>query len=288
MHLFFLSSWFGVFERNRDRVTRQHYYFQLRENVLRHGQPATEESFFRLAALALQAELGDYDADRHRGAYFDPQHYFPQWVRTFDFDHLAKNVSLIVYGFHRFWNAWEWTTWCRTCRPCIEITSACRRDPPSCCTSVKLPAVTPITDCTCTGCAVPKRTDTADPWSGVRNESTAAASREPWTDPPARGHWTERVPNTSRLWNTKGRRRAKVWNAIRANRGLWNGRRPTLRPCRPADRRTSARRMCTATLEPCGSASAAEESTFTRYAPPNQRPERGIADVKPLFQDLIV
>lgn len=66
---------------DRDRVTRQHYYYQLRENVLRHGQPATEESFFRLAALALQAELGDYDPERHRAAYFDTQLYFPQWVR---------------------------------------------------------------------------------------------------------------------------------------------------------------------------------------------------------------
>lgn len=65
----------------RDRVTRQHYYYQLRENVLRHGQPATEESFFRLAALALQAELGDYDPERHRAAYFDTQLYFPQWVK---------------------------------------------------------------------------------------------------------------------------------------------------------------------------------------------------------------
>ena len=64
----------------RDRVTRQHYYYQLRENVLRHGQPATEESFFRLAAVALQAELGDYEPDRHRGAYFEPLLYFPQWV----------------------------------------------------------------------------------------------------------------------------------------------------------------------------------------------------------------
>jgi len=65
---------------SRERVTRQHYYFQLRENVLRMGQPATEESFFRLAALALQAELGDYDPERHRGAYFDTQLFFPQWV----------------------------------------------------------------------------------------------------------------------------------------------------------------------------------------------------------------
>ena len=63
-------------------MTRQHYYYQLRENVLRHGQPATEESFFRLAALALQAELGDYDPDRHRAAYFDTQLYFPQWVNN--------------------------------------------------------------------------------------------------------------------------------------------------------------------------------------------------------------
>lgn len=61
-------------------MTREHYYYQLRENVLRHGQPATEESFFRLAALALQAELGDHDPERHRGAYFDTQLYFPQWV----------------------------------------------------------------------------------------------------------------------------------------------------------------------------------------------------------------
>ena len=81
--------WFG-----RDRVTRQHYYFQLRENVLRHGQPATEESFFRLAALALQAELGDYEPERHRGAYFDPQLYFPQWVRLSLSLYLSLSLSL--------------------------------------------------------------------------------------------------------------------------------------------------------------------------------------------------
>ncbi|EFX80952.1 hypothetical protein DAPPUDRAFT_318159 [Daphnia pulex] len=77
----------------RDRVTRQHYYYQLRENVLRHGQPATEESFFRLAALALQAELGDYDPERHRAAYFDTQLYFPQWIlERVGVDYVVQNM----------------------------------------------------------------------------------------------------------------------------------------------------------------------------------------------------
>ena len=88
-------------------MTRQHYYYQLRENVLRHGQPATEESFFRLAALALQAELGDYDPERHRAAYFDTQLYFPQWVNKktkkenyenlFFFFRVRKSKILVAY-----------------------------------------------------------------------------------------------------------------------------------------------------------------------------------------------
>jgi hypothetical protein len=103
-------------------VTRQHYYYQLRENVLRHGQPATEESFFRLAALALQAELGDYDPERHRAAYFDTQLYFPQWVNKktkkenyenlFFFFRVRKSKILVAYTEkkvenekHAFWPA---------------------------------------------------------------------------------------------------------------------------------------------------------------------------------------
>ncbi|XP_078672112.1 FERM domain-containing protein 6-like isoform X3 [Branchiostoma floridae x Branchiostoma belcheri] len=65
----------------RDRVSRQHYYWQLRQNVTQSFLgPPQEEAFFVLAALALQADMGNFSTDKHKGQYFQPSKYFPQWV----------------------------------------------------------------------------------------------------------------------------------------------------------------------------------------------------------------
>ncbi|XP_066282253.1 FERM domain-containing protein 6-like isoform X2 [Branchiostoma lanceolatum] len=65
----------------RDRVSRQHYFWQLRQNVTQSFLgPPQEEAFFVLAALALQADMGNFSTEKHKGQYFQPSKYFPQWV----------------------------------------------------------------------------------------------------------------------------------------------------------------------------------------------------------------
>lgn len=63
-----------------EKVVRHHYYLQLRENVKNYSQPISEEKSFLLAALALQADLGNYDEEKHKNRYFDIGNYFPSWV----------------------------------------------------------------------------------------------------------------------------------------------------------------------------------------------------------------
>ena len=41
-----------------------------------------EEAYFLLAAYGLQADLGNHRGLAHAGRYFQPQAYFPQWVRV--------------------------------------------------------------------------------------------------------------------------------------------------------------------------------------------------------------
>ena len=63
----------------RDRVSRHHYYLQLRENVLVHRQTCSVDTCLLLAGWALQADVGDF-ADTGGAAYFQPVEYFPKWV----------------------------------------------------------------------------------------------------------------------------------------------------------------------------------------------------------------
>ncbi|KAG8193946.1 hypothetical protein JTE90_011496 [Oedothorax gibbosus] len=63
-----------------EKIVRHHYYLQLRENLKHYCQPISEEKSFLLAALALQADLGNYSADRHKDRYFDIASYFPPWI----------------------------------------------------------------------------------------------------------------------------------------------------------------------------------------------------------------
>jgi len=67
----------------REKVTRLQYYLQLRDNLLHFNQSVSEEKCFLLAGLALQADFGNFDHERHVGAYFDPREFFPAWVSQF-------------------------------------------------------------------------------------------------------------------------------------------------------------------------------------------------------------
>lgn len=49
--------------------------------MLRSQCAHREEAYFLLAAYGLQADLGNYREPAHSGRYFEPQAYFPQWVR---------------------------------------------------------------------------------------------------------------------------------------------------------------------------------------------------------------
>ena len=64
----------------RERVTRHQYYLQLRDNLVTAAQVCGAERCFLLAAYALQADLGSYNAHKHARTYFEPREYFPAWV----------------------------------------------------------------------------------------------------------------------------------------------------------------------------------------------------------------
>ena len=65
----------------RQQATRHQYYLQLRKDVLEGGVYVHEETAMLLASYALQAEVGDYNANIHGVDYFLPEHYMPQRVR---------------------------------------------------------------------------------------------------------------------------------------------------------------------------------------------------------------
>lgn len=81
---------------NSDETTRHHYYLQLRDNVVRHGggieswqgqHPLQSANVYgpllSLAGLALQADHGDYNEERHgrrMQAYCKPSEYLPAHV----------------------------------------------------------------------------------------------------------------------------------------------------------------------------------------------------------------
>ncbi len=63
-----------------DRVARYYYYWHLRKQVLQSQCIQREEAYFLMAAFALQADLGNFKRNKHFGAYFQPEVYFPSWV----------------------------------------------------------------------------------------------------------------------------------------------------------------------------------------------------------------
>lgn len=69
-----------------DRTARYYYYWHLRKQTLLSQSTVREEAYFLLASYALQADLGNFKKNKHHGKYFDPEAYFPPWVRwSFDF-----------------------------------------------------------------------------------------------------------------------------------------------------------------------------------------------------------
>ncbi|ROL45025.1 FERM domain-containing protein 6 [Anabarilius grahami] len=63
-----------------DRMARYYYYWHLRKQLLQSQCIQREEAYFLLAAFALQADLGNFKRNKHFGAYFQPEAYFPSWV----------------------------------------------------------------------------------------------------------------------------------------------------------------------------------------------------------------
>ena len=69
-----------MFVVNRDPESRYLYYIQLKENFLNINHNISQERYFTLAALALQADYGNFNHETHKGNYFDINLYFPKWV----------------------------------------------------------------------------------------------------------------------------------------------------------------------------------------------------------------
>ncbi|XP_071336822.1 tyrosine-protein phosphatase non-receptor type 13 isoform X2 [Trachinotus anak] len=57
------------------RLTRHQYYLQLRKDILEDRLYCNEETGLFLAALALQAEFGDYMPELYGKNYYQPEHY---------------------------------------------------------------------------------------------------------------------------------------------------------------------------------------------------------------------
>ncbi|XP_066549290.1 FERM and PDZ domain-containing protein 2 [Amia ocellicauda] len=62
------------------RITRHQYYLQLRKDILEERLYCNDETALYLAALALQAEFGDYIPEVYGKNYFQLEHYIPRSV----------------------------------------------------------------------------------------------------------------------------------------------------------------------------------------------------------------
>lgn len=85
----------------REKVTRHLYYLQLKENVLKYNHLYSEEKCFQLVSYALQADYGNYIADKHAAGYFDPCQYFPAWIlEKRGATYLQDNCPLVHQDLH--------------------------------------------------------------------------------------------------------------------------------------------------------------------------------------------
>ncbi|XP_072031796.1 uncharacterized protein [Amphiura filiformis] len=77
----------------KEDLTRHHYYYQLKNNVLSAPVLCREEACFVLASYALQADMGNFSEENHTGHYFKPSSYFPPWViKRRGEDYFVKHV----------------------------------------------------------------------------------------------------------------------------------------------------------------------------------------------------
>uniref|UniRef100_A0A8C7Y944 FERM domain-containing protein n=1 Tax=Oryzias sinensis TaxID=183150 RepID=A0A8C7Y944_9TELE len=78
---------------------QQLYYAELRQKLLLSQSPHQEALFFLLAALALQAEVGDHretNDEEKCGCDFLPEDYFPSWlIKRRGRDYVLQNVGLL-------------------------------------------------------------------------------------------------------------------------------------------------------------------------------------------------
>ena len=58
-------------------MSRHQYYLQLRKDILEERTTCDQQVALQLASLALQAEMGDYEAESMGQNYFLPEHYVP-------------------------------------------------------------------------------------------------------------------------------------------------------------------------------------------------------------------
>ncbi|KAL8590064.1 hypothetical protein ACOMHN_034295 [Nucella lapillus] len=85
----------------REKVTRHLYYLQLKENVLKYNHLYNEEKCFQIVGYALQADCGNFIADKHIADYFDPRLYFPAWMAEKRGSvYLSLNCPLIHQDMH--------------------------------------------------------------------------------------------------------------------------------------------------------------------------------------------
>ena len=74
------------------------YYYQLKENFLNTNHSISQERYFELAALALQADYGNFNHEIHKGSYVDINLYFPKWVCLFNGKFL---ISILIFQINR-------------------------------------------------------------------------------------------------------------------------------------------------------------------------------------------
>ena len=75
---------------------------QLRENVLSQAVVIDcETHYLELAALAVQADLGDYSSGVHHGEYFHVRDYLPGPVIERLGDHYVHNIIPSMHRHHR-------------------------------------------------------------------------------------------------------------------------------------------------------------------------------------------
>lgn len=73
-----------------DEVTRSHYFLQLKNDVIEGNVSCTPKQAVELASYCMQAEFGNFNAERHTSHYLKDFNLFP---KTFQDLHLLENLT---------------------------------------------------------------------------------------------------------------------------------------------------------------------------------------------------